>query len=188
MASPIATISAGYMDGNRPVVSRDGTIYRHNEGGHAPHLKSELEGRNYKRLTIAFIYDDLNKIIKQRWVAYSRGKCQWSGDQRSMTVFREPVKVYPAGTEGYARVMAHKDTKLHYSIFFGLAEWMKNGARITLRDHRDRDYDADLLAAHLKVARIVRGHTIHQAAEAMGLSPGTVSNLGHCRHVPKAES
>jgi hypothetical protein len=66
--------------------------------------------------------------------------------------------------------------------------YMRHHARHVLRDHKGHDYDADLLAANLKVARRVRGHTIRDAAEAMGLSVATVSNIGNCRHVPRPES
>jgi DNA-binding XRE family transcriptional regulator len=66
--------------------------------------------------------------------------------------------------------------------------YMRHNARHILRNHKDQDYDADLLSASVKVARRVRGHTQQQAAAAMGLSLATVSNLENRRHVPRPEN
>lgn len=162
----IATISAGYMSqSGQPVVSRDGTIHLHDPEGRAPHLKEVLEARKGKSLTIAFMYDDLNYIIKQRYAAYTKGSCLWSGDTESVTVFGAEVKVYPSGTAEYERVMADSRTKLHYSIFFGLAEWLENGARMDLTDGfgnyriRTTSYNSvrNLVTEYKKLTEIWRG-------------------------------
>lgn len=45
----MATISAGYLDvADRPVVSRDGTIYLHDDAGRTPNLKAVRERRRGK--------------------------------------------------------------------------------------------------------------------------------------------
>jgi hypothetical protein len=131
----LATISAGYMQGDRPVVSRDGTMYLHDKAGRAPNLKAALEKRHGKALTIAFMSNDLNDIIKQRWAAYSRGSCLWSGDEDSFLVFQGGARTVFRDDPEYDRIMARPETKLRYSIHFYLAEWLENDmAEILLGD------------------------------------------------------
>ncbi|MDQ3397400.1 MAG: hypothetical protein M3511_06425, partial [Deinococcota bacterium] len=55
-------------------------MHLHDSENRAPELAAELERRKGRALTIAFMHDDLNDIIKQRYAAYSRGSCLWSGD------------------------------------------------------------------------------------------------------------
>lgn len=66
--------------------------------------------------------------------------------------------------------------------------YMRHQARHVLRDYRNRNYDADLLSAHLYAARKVRRHNQSDAARTMGVSLGFVSNVENCKYVPRPES
>ncbi len=49
-------------------------------------------------------------------------------------VFGNPVNIYQSGTTEYEEVMGRKETGLHYSIYFNLAEWTDRGVEINMDD------------------------------------------------------
>ena len=63
-------------------------IYLHDTMGRAPGLAAALEAGHYRRLTVAFPFDDPAAFVQQRFVAYSATALLAYGDQDSMTIIR----------------------------------------------------------------------------------------------------
>ncbi len=133
----LATISAGQKvtkDGKTfPSRSRDGTIVLHDDEGRAPGLRAALEATGYKRLTIAFPFDDPRLFIQQRFVLYSATKLEIYGDEREIRVLGPAGMVtHRAGTAEYEATA--KRCKVSVSVYFTLAEWGDNGPEVVLAD------------------------------------------------------
>lgn len=159
----LATISAGYLQPggqggySKPVVSRDGTIYVNGKQNlqaafeTVPGLAKALQATNRKRLTIAFPFDDLALFIQQRFSRYSATALELYGDQDGLTRIKtvseevtdqrtgeirtRPKVVHeklPADSDEF--VQALELVKTQTSVYFLLAEWKDDVARVVMPD------------------------------------------------------
>lgn len=125
--SHLATISAGYKEGNRPMVERGGKIHLHEDMGDAPGIRSALEATGYRSLTIVLLYDDIAQNLRQMFTNY--GSVKMFGDKHSITCLKAgktptdpPSKiVYQAGTEDYKKCIAQ--CKVSTFVPFALGQW-----------------------------------------------------------------
>lgn len=158
----LATISAGFMGKSRagapiPVVSRDGTIHvngkedaRESERS-VPGLFRALQRGGFKKLTVAFPFDDPRLFIQMRYAKYTATSLELYGDEHGLTrITTEPVEVVnprggeitvqqrpvhtfmPAESDEYAQAL--QEVKTQVSLYFLLAEWTDQGARVTMPD------------------------------------------------------
>lgn len=128
-AKTLATISAGKTvtkDGKTfPQASRDGEMFVNSEERTAQGIRAYLKNR--KSITIAFVSNDINEIISQRFKKESLSKLEFTGDQYFLTVFSKddkPRKVY-AETPEYDQLIATSKTEA--SIYFLLVEMLPGG-------------------------------------------------------------
>lgn len=120
----LATISAGTKSAaNIPSVSRDGKIVLHDPENRATGLREALETTEYKRLTIAFAFDDPSQFIQQRFAEYTASKLVHYGDQHAITRIDTKDKrvTMSAGTPEYQDAL--RKCKAQTSLYFTLATW-----------------------------------------------------------------
>jgi len=131
----LATISAGervYRNEQDkvglPRVSRDGTIFLHDNDNRAEGLREALARTGNKSLTIAFPFNERRWFWQERFARYSASRLEVYGDAtelREIVLHGEgqPAEhvVYLAGTPEYDRL--RRTCKVSCSIYFALAEW-----------------------------------------------------------------
>lgn len=127
----IATISAGRRnEKGLPQAVREGDqqhIYLHDRTGRAPGLRSILEINEWKRLTIAFPYNNPNAFIQQRPMLYSATELQAYADEHELTLIRNGQHItYPAGSDEYAEWFPK--LKNTVSVYFAISVWDDDGA------------------------------------------------------------
>lgn len=109
------------------MVSRDHKIYLHDDPSfpRAEGLKAALEATQYRGLTVAFPFRDESEFIRWRYAAYTRSALLWAGDDETLTVFSKegPVQLHSGGKE-YEQLIQDPRTKVSYSVYFVLAEWL----------------------------------------------------------------
>lgn len=136
----LATISAGYRakgDGTRPgnpQRSKNGEIYLHDATGRATGLKRALEQARYKKLTIAFPFNDPAQFIHCRFMGYTASELLAFGDETHLMVLI-PGRGYQrveAGTADYESWL--KKCKVSVSVYFVLADWGDDGPEIVFPD------------------------------------------------------
>jgi len=135
----LATISAGYRVGDgpqyQPRASIDGTIYLHDPDGRAPGLAAALDATGKKSLTVAFLADDPERIVSQRFMAYSASRLLAYGDEQRITHIRwkddgdekkgfERV-LFERGTDEYERARAK--CKVYASVYWALSRYDPDG-------------------------------------------------------------
>lgn len=123
----LATISAGtrtMVNGKPglPTATKDGTIYLHDQEGRAPGLAQALAATDYKRLTIAFPWDDPAAFICQHFARHSASALEVWGDEKSLTEIKGSDRIiHQAGTPEYKALL--KTCKVQVSVYFHLATW-----------------------------------------------------------------
>lgn len=136
----IATISAGEKVNGKPVVARDLRIRLHDTDNRAPGLKTALAVSGGKVLRIGLPFDDIRQCLQQHWSRYTATRMEMWGDLDKAEVStvtkwgqdkdgnKVPEAVeratYYAGTPGYKAEMDNPNTKLSWSMYFTLAEWL----------------------------------------------------------------
>lgn len=128
----LATISAGKrIPGKQPnttipSMNRDGHIELHDPDGRAPGLAEALAATDHKRLTIAFVSNNLSDVIQERIVGYTASTLKYHGDQNAITELTPQGRVvHVKGSPGYAAAL--KVCTVSRRVFFALARWDDDG-------------------------------------------------------------
>lgn len=107
-----------------------------------------------------------------------------------------------ARRDGYATADFQQRDKAPYGLYVSVIDqpvthldwrhqplaYMRHQTRHALLSGHNQPYDADLLSAHLYAARKAKGHSQQEAARAIGVSLGFVSNVEHCKFAPRPEN
>lgn len=159
----IATISLGYTGKSKdgrpiPRASRqddDRQIHLHDGTGRADGLRKRLEEGKYRKLMVAFPFDDPNLFVQQRFTYYTQTALKLHGDEHGLTeIVNTPVKrqrtntrtgeittvdevesvhhFHAAGTDRFKELVKH--CKVATSIYFYLAAWDADGFKVEFPD------------------------------------------------------
>lgn len=171
----IATISCGRLEEGKPRAARKNDpqwIHIHDENNRAEGLTKALMNGEGRRLTIAFQFDDPSQFIQQRFTEYTSSALKVYGDEKRITEIivhgqgnqaTAEHRTFDAGTNDYDRLVAR--CKVNVSVYFALAEWSKEGPRVTFPDglglyrlrFTSRNSLRNLLATLDYVAKFTRG-------------------------------
>lgn len=199
----IATISAGFKNAKGlPEASHDGTIYVSGDKERCPGLIEALGRNNNKRLTIAFLSDNLNDFIFQRFTRRSASALEIYGDQYTLTQIKQErdsdgkvtkaVHIqHQAGSPEYKAL--RKLCKVEVSVLFALAEWDGQRTAVTFPDglgaYRIRFTSRNSLQALVgKIeeikARITRGRIAGVPFDLFLVNRDVPSPTGQTRNIP----
>lgn len=157
----LGTISAGFKNAKGyPEASHDGTIHFSGDRDRCAGLIAAMAKSQNKRLTVAFLSDDLNDFIFQRYTRRSASSLEVYGDRYTLTeivkIGQEPIldrtgkqridaetkqpmvrDIYEhhdhmAGTQRYKEL--RKTCKVEVSVLFALAEWDGQRTAVTFPD------------------------------------------------------